>query len=298
MIQPRPAAVFLLSLVLLALCAQAFAHNPFTTRPEKHHVAPAPPVKAKFFVRIITWQQQLRLKMSALIRETKEKRSLAPVLMLLVFAFTYGMVHSAGPGHGKAVAMTYIVAFKPGLIRGLLFGNLLALTHGLSGIFFVLIVKFILQTGMSRSLEMMTDLTQRISFSLITALGVFICIKGIVKWTRPKNEEEAPPVKGVTNPYITAVAIGIIPCPGVVMVMLFAISMGVTWLGVLLGITIALGMASTITLIVFAAMTGKAAMLQSVSRRKNVLKYLEHTIEITAGIGVAGLGILFLLTSV
>lgn len=259
--------------------------------------APKPLIKSKFFVKIIFWQQQLREKMSNLIREAKTKKSLAPFFILIVSAFAYGAIHSAGPGHGKAVALSYILSCKPSVLQGLIFSNLVALTHGFSGIFFVLIVKYLLQTSISASLETMTSITQIISYSLITCLGLIIFFKSIYKWTKNKTVHHDNHTKLFANPFITAIAVGIIPCPGVVMVMLFAISLDLTWLGILLGTTISFGMALTVTLIVMAGMSGKAAVLSLASNHSRILTRLEYMIEATAGLLVACLGFILLMTS-
>ncbi len=278
----------------------AHAQNPFTTKPENQHVAPKPPINSRLLLKIILWQQVLREKMSDLIRQVKVEKKITPVLILLSSAFAYGVIHSAGPGHGKAVALSYILACKPNLIQGLIFGNIVALTHGFSGIFLVLLVKFIFQTGMSSSLEIMTTLTQRVSFSLIACLGFLIFMKSCLKWIKKKKtppEPESPRSRQFTHPMLTAVAVGIIPCPGVVMVMLFSISLNLTWLGILLAAVISFGMAATITGIIYTGMTGKAAALMVVSRFGNRLQIIESVIESVSGLLVMGLGLVLLATT-
>lgn len=60
---------------------------------------------------------------------------------------------------------------------------------------------------------------------------------------------------------LPAVFIGMIPCPGVVLVVLFCLSLGLPRLGIMLACAITLGMASTLSLFVLTAMAGKAALL-------------------------------------
>ena len=96
---------------------------------------------------------------------------------------------------------------------------------------------------------------------------------------------------------LTAVAVGIIPCPGVVMVMLFSISLNLTWLGVLLAAVISFGMAATITGIIYTGMTGKAAALMVVSRFGNRVRIIESVIESVSGLLVMGLGLVLLATT-
>jgi len=287
-----PIIVFLLCIIFLS-ASTTIAGNPFTSKPGQRDSAFELQIKSEFFVKIVMWQQQLRQKMTDLIRSTQTTKSMAPVFFLMACSFAYGVIHSAGPGHGKAVALSYILSCKPNIFQGLVFGNLVALTHGFSGIIFILAVKFLFQTQVSGSLETVTRTTQIISFSLIIFLGLIIFLKSMYSWIKKPLPSKA---RHFANPFMTAVAVGIIPCPGVVMVMLFAISLNLTWLGILLGIFISMGMAATISGVVILGISGKSALLSVTSTRKKLFAVIESGIETISGLLLAGLGLLFLLT--
>lgn len=292
--------ISILAMVLtLFFCATAFvsyAQNPFTTKPEARKQQISAPIKPNAFTDIVRWQQKLKEKMTDLIREAESEKKTGPVLLLALFAFLYGAIHSAGPGHGKAISLSYILSCKPSLLQGIAFGNIAALTHGLSGILFVLSVKFILETGINRSLETMTYITQIISFFLISLIGLAIVVKSLVTiFKKPDEHQKEDEVRIKASPFLTAFAVGLVPCPGVVMVMLFSISMGFTGLGIFLGSFIALGMAFTITLIILLGMSGKAAILKASG--PGLGNRLAPVIETLAGIMVAALGIMCLLAN-
>jgi len=78
------------------------------------------------------------------------------------------------------------------------------------------------------------------------------------------------------------------------MIMLFALSMELVGLGILLGITFSAGMALTITCVVVMVISGKAISLGMVARRGSLAITLENLIETIAGLMVASLGLLFL----
>lgn len=152
-------------------------HNPFTSKPETHHKAPEPPFKSRFFVKIILWQHQLKLKMSELIRAAQNDGRVKPLIFLMGLAFVYGVIHAAGPGHGKFAAMSYILSHKSSITGGLLFSLCIAILHGFSGAIGVLGLRYIIQQSTSETLATVTTVTQIASFGLITLLGLGICLK-------------------------------------------------------------------------------------------------------------------------
>ena len=97
------------------------------------------------------------------------------------------------------------------------------------------------------------------------------------------------------HPVISALVVGCIPCPGVVMVMLFALSMDLIVLGVVLGVAISMGMAFTISVVVILATSDKAVSLAAVtSQKKERVILIESLIKIFAGLVLTIIGSLFL----
>ena len=286
-------------LLILSLVSPASAQNPFITKPEDQHAAPAPAIKSKLFVKILIWQHQLKEKMAVLVRQAKATGSLQPLMLLLAAAFAYGVIHAAGPGHGKAIALSYVLSQRPRWFQGLLFGNFLALFHGASGIIFVLVVRLILNQGIARNLENVTHTSQIISFSLVTCLGLWVLVKSMAKLRKIRQGESDPNLsetrgRPYASPILTAFVIGSIPCPAVVMVMLFALSMDLIGLGLILGMAISVGMALTLSMVVLMAVSGRAVSVSLASKHGHLVANIECYIEIIAGLALATLGLLFL----
>jgi len=294
----------LLAVYIAVMLQPVFAQNPFTAKPESkaHHMMTHPAAKNPFLYMITVWQHQLNRKVADLVRKSKETNSMKPLAFLLAVAFAYGVIHAAGPGHGKGFAVSYILSQRPSLLQGVLFGSLIALFHGLSGIMFVLIIRIILQKNISGTLEEVTRITQIISFSLITCLGLGILIKSIYKWIKSAKSSHTAFNKNhkrhIYGPLLSALVVGMIPCPGVVMVMLFALSMNLVGLGIMLGVTLSLGMALTITCVVAIVISGKTISLGMVAKHGSLGITLEYLIETIAGLMIACLGLLFLATIV
>jgi len=216
----------------------------------------------------------------------------------MVLAFSYGAVHAAGPGHGKFVALSYVLSHKASITSGLLFGFFVAFLHGLSGAVGVLGLRYIIQRSVSQTLATVTTATQIISFGLIAILGLGILLKnGYALFLKPAFNSIAQDKKKARKgllPWI--VAVGLVPCPAVVMVMLFCLTMDVLTLGLVAAACISLGMGATISCVVVAVIMGKAGALQVVPKKR--IKTIERILGIVSGIAVTVFGTLFLLAAI
>jgi nickel/cobalt exporter len=289
-------------LILLGLViswhSTALSHNPFTSKPETQHHTPKPLFKSQIFVKIILWQHKLKQKMSELIRVAKSEGHFRPLIILFGLAFAYGVIHAAGPGHGKVVAMSFFLSHRATLLSGILFGLCFALIHALSGAVVVLGLRYIIQRSVSETLASVTNVTQIVSFGLITLLGLGILLKhGYSMLFASKPNLETAPVnvnrKGVL-PW--ALAVGLVPCPAVVMVMLFCLSMDVLILGLLLAVCISMGMATTISVVTTTIILGKTGILGAVSI--NHAARLERIFGLLSGGAIVVFGTLFLIATI
>jgi nickel/cobalt exporter len=286
------------ALTLLGAVLPAKGQNPFITKKGAPEASAVPGVPHPFLDRIGDWQQQLNQKMAALTREARERGNMRPLLSLIVIAFIYGVLHAAGPGHGKAVATSYLLSRGRKLGGGVLLGNLIAFFHGLSGVVLVLAVHFVLKRGVSGSLESVTRTTQLISYSLIVLLGAVLLIKSLFSWrSQPgnggSNPGQASKEKRMT-PLAMALAVGLVPCPGVVLVMLFCFSLNAVGLGLVLAFFLILGMAMTVSAVGVAGLVGKNLAVGALERRHRLVRIFQRSIESGAALLVMVLGLLFL----
>jgi ABC-type nickel/cobalt efflux system permease component RcnA len=296
--------LYLLVLILACLAyvpKVSLAQSPFFSNNSSRQTLSNPQAKNTFLFKIAMYQQRLKQKISALIREVKTDRNFLPLLLVILIAFGYGLIHAAGPGHGKVIAMSYIASRKPSLSNGLLLGMLIAFVHGLSGIVCVLGLRFLLERSISGNIDSVSKTTQIISFSLISILGLFILIKNLLELFYQGETEPDPNRLKSSNPdkkglLPWAMAVGLVPCPGVVMIMLFCLSMDVFLLGVALAFSMSIGMAATISCVVIATILGKAGVLKALSQK--YAERIETVMGILSGTAVSLLGILFLFSSI
>ena len=296
----RAFAFILLLLYLTWGVVPAKAQNPFTSKDDQRQFSPAPSLPHPFLARIVFLQQQLNQKMAALTRQAKETGSIRPLITLTIIAFAYGVLHAAGPGHGKALAASYLLSRGKKLGLGILLGNLTALFHGLSGVGLVLALNFVIRKGVTSSLVSVTHTTQLISYSLIVLIGAALLVRNLVSWRRQTGNDRSNSMErskeGLRHLLWPAMAAGMIPCPGVVLVMLFCMSLDVLGLGLLLVSFLTLGMAVTISAVGVTAIGGKKLALGVLERRPKMAEKIEHCIEVVASLMVMAVGLLFLAT--
>ena len=281
------------------------AQNPFLSPKSSQPVLQKSASQSLFLSKITLWQLQLKEKMTVLVRRAKANDSITPWLVVLMIAFGYGALHAAGPGHGKAVAISFILSRNASLGSGLLFGTLIALCHGFSGIICVLGLYYFLKGGISGTLGAVSHITQIVSYSLIALLGMGILLKNSYSlFFKPKPKPKSG-VPGVSVNYakesklafvVWAMTVGLVPCPGVIMVLLFCLSLNMLGLGLWLAVFISLGMATTISLVVVSVVLGRGLSLRSVSEKR--IAIVERVIGFVSGIAITALGLLFLTMTV
>jgi len=92
---------------------------------------------------------------------------------LIGLSFAYGVFHAAGPGHGKAVISSYMIANETQLRRGVAISFLSALVQGLMALLLVGIAWVALR-GTSVSLTEATQVMERASFGLVILFGLWL----------------------------------------------------------------------------------------------------------------------------
>ncbi|MGZ5989676.1 MAG: nickel/cobalt transporter [Rhizomicrobium sp.] len=117
---------------------------------------------------LLTKQSEFYREMSSTIRAAKSDGS--AVWTLLAISFAYGIFHAAGPGHGKAVISSYLVANQETARRGIVLSFASALMQSLVAVVIVGICAWLLNAtaktmcGAEKAIEIA-------SYALIAAFG-------------------------------------------------------------------------------------------------------------------------------
>lgn len=103
---------------------------------------------------------------------------------LVGLSFTYGVLHAAGPGHGKAVISSYMIANETELKRGVLLSFLSSILQGVVAILLIGAV-YLLLRGSSINMTNATRWLEVVSYALIAAFGGWLLLRKLRSMLRP-----------------------------------------------------------------------------------------------------------------
>lgn len=147
---------------------------------------------------LIKAQQTLHQHLMAALNGLRSQPSAHAVWGLIIAGFLYGVLHAAGPGHGKAVISAYLLTHREDLLRGIGLSAAAALLQGLTAIMIVLLMigALGLMTGDAMAQVRHVEV---LSFVLIAVLGVWLCVRALrLAWSLRRQRQErvflvAPP---------------------------------------------------------------------------------------------------------
>ena len=238
-------------------------------------------------------QQGFYRLMTGALRDMRENPWAASTLVGLSFA--YGVFHAAGPGHGKAVISSYMLANEVELKRGVMLSFLSSLLQGLVAILLVGAAYLFLR-GTTVS---MTDATRALetgSYALIALFGAWLLFRKLRPAARRASALGAQTVEvhgaqdhhhhageicstcghahapdpsllkgerfALREAWSAIVAVGLRPCSGALIVLSFALLNGLYFGGVLAVLAMSIGTAITVSTLATLAVTAKGAALR------------------------------------
>ena len=127
------------------------------------------------FAHILMWinlrQQEFYHSLAAAMKAMRQDGS--KLWLLIGLSFAYGIFHAAGPGHGKAVISSYMVANEVALRRGILLSFVSALLQGLTAVVVMMLAYFVLR-GTAVSMTDAAWFLEISSFALVTLFGAWL----------------------------------------------------------------------------------------------------------------------------
>jgi len=230
-----------------------------------------------FLNTIIGWQQEINLKITDYF-DLLDNGNTEVYFIILAISFLYGLIHAMGPGHGKMVIASYFLANDLKISASFKAGFLTSIIHTISALFITGTLYLFFENSIS-------GYFQTINTNMYKLSGIFIlliaCYLLYDTFQDRKIKEELQPLKE-KNLFSVALSIGIVPCPGVMTIVLYSMILGYLGLGVFSAIMMSIGMGITIS---------SAAIFASSIKQSKLTQY-KKTMEFLSYIGI---GLLFCL---
>lgn len=217
---------------------------------------------------VVHTQQKLNIQISDYFDRLESGESIVFFYILLV-SFIYGLVHALGPGHGKMVIASYFLAKEAKVKEAFKAGFLTSVFHTLSALFITIVLYTFFQSSITKYFQEINANMYKVSAVFIILIALYLLYEAITD----KDEEEK--LEKIQNKNLLAVSmsIGIVPCPGVMTIVFFAMILGYVTLGVLSAITMSIGMGITISLAAILATQIKNSRFKNYKKYINFLTY-------------------------
>ena len=161
--------------VIAILATHAHAQSSLGIGAAEPQIVPAGPLAG--FLRWVNGEQQrFYHALTDAMRGLKQNGNAFWILGGVSFA--YGVFHAAGPGHGKAVISSYMVANEVELRRGILLSFVSAMLQGATAILLMSAI-FLFLRGTAITMTSATWALEILSYTLVTLFGAWLLFRKI-----------------------------------------------------------------------------------------------------------------------
>ncbi|SMQ71044.1 ABC-type nickel/cobalt efflux system, permease component RcnA [Devosia lucknowensis] len=242
-------------------------------------------------------------------------------------SFLYGVFHAAGPGHGKVVISSYVLANESQLRRGIVLSGLSALLQALVAIGFVLVLAGILNLT-STALGEAAHWVGVVSYGLVALLGLWLVVRKVFGLGHSHGHHAhhdhdhdhhhdgdhhhdhhhdhdhmhhaigPGDIRGSWREQLGVVlAVGLRPCSGALVVLVFALSQGLLAAGVVSVLLMSLGTAITVASLATLAVMAKGLAGRIGGADSALAGHIVWWAELIGALAVLGFGVLLLVAS-
>ena len=252
---------------------------------------------------LMDFQRRANAEVALHMNAIERGENLGAFLLALAVAFAYGAVHAFGPGHGKFVVVSYFLGREARVMRGVVMAVQIAIVHVIAAVVIVWLADLVLRGGFGLGLSDVPGV-RAASFLIIVGIGLYMLYQAVRASLRARSggahghshdhsHGHGPPHhhshphhhdhghhhghSGKAEGGILALAAGMVPCPGAVLIMLYAVANDMIVPGSLLVAAMSLGIGSSICVLGVGAILARRAAMRVMERSggggANVLRH-------------------------
>lgn len=230
--------------------------------------------------------------------------------VLGALSFLYGVFHAAGPGHGKVVITSYMLATETELRRGIALSFASAMLQSVTAVVFVVIAASVLNMTSVRLSETSNFLTIG-AYLLVVLLGIWLIVRKVFGLGHHHHHDDkhdhdhkdhahhmvSPAhLKGSWREVFGVVlAVGLRPCSGALVVLVFALSQGLLAAGIAAVFLMGVGTALTVGILASIAAGAKGVVgLFGSGKYAGAARHVFWWLELFGAVLVFGFGLVLL----
>ena len=272
------ALVVLAAVGSLALLFAAPAVTPQTTgvMPEVEIVEDDGGALAKLGEYIKSFQRRANAEIAAHMNAIQRGDDLGAFFLGLAIAFAYGVIHAFGPGHGKFIIVSYFLGREVRVARGVVMAVQVAIVHVIAAVIIVWLADTVLRAGFGIGLSEVPGI-RAASFLIIVGIGLYMLYQAMRASSAPVSDGGADGHghghshghdhgRGGLEGGLLALAAGMVPCPGAVLIMLYAVANDMIYPGFLLVGSMSLGIGLSICVLGVGAILARQTAMQVMER--------------------------------
>ncbi len=282
---------------------------------------------------ILAVQRDMHRQLAGAVKKLKSDGGLAAAWLLASLSFIYGVVHAVGPGHGKAVISSYVLANERTVRRGILLCFLAAIVQAFSAICVVVILA-IMMNAAGLTIRATEGYLETASYALIAMVGLWLVVTQLRRFSAGNGAHshehghshdhghdhdhghkhdhghghshahcdscghshmpDPQDLEGKLSWRKAAAivfAVGIRPCSGAVIVLIFALANGLFFAGVAATFAMALGTAITVSVLAVLAVGSKQLALRIAGDSGNWSGWILNSAALGGSVLVLMLGV-------
>ncbi len=248
---------------------------------------------------LINFQRRANAEVATHMKAIEKGEDLGAFFLGLAVAFVYGMVHAFGPGHGKFIIVSYFLGREVRVRQGLLLAAQMSIVHVIAAIIIVWLADVVLKAGFGIGLTEVPGVRAG-SFLIIVGIGLYMLYQAVKISRNPSADIEHGHSHGHSHSHggsaeggILALAAGMVPCPGAVLVMLYAVANDMIYPGFILVASMSVGIGLSISVMGVSAIIARQTVTRILEKSggSNSVNIFRSIMNYTGAIFVTLIGL-------
>jgi len=274
---------------------------------------------------LIAWiyeeQSSYTRSLAAAVKSLRDTASEEAFFTLMGIGFTYGIFHAVGPGHGKAVITTYTLTHESSAKRTAVLASASAFIQGFTALAIVGGLQLLVQGSLRRAALSVDDIMEPVSFAAVSVIGLYFAFRGgralyrsIEKPNRQHSTltnaegygqagthdhdchyhfvtpQQAEQASTWGRAAMVAIAVGLRPCSGAIIVLILSFALGLIWSGVAAVLAMSAGTAITVSALALGAQGIRIPLMRLIGVGKFATSTFTATFALLGGLAIVIVG--------